>query len=114
MQRRHFHGSVLTFLASLTFLGCGGVPYPYFTLEGSPESRVVVIHLAENQTERVPAGTGMGGGLDPSEAVEVDGETVVIIEKGPAKVTMKANGPIFTVKTVEYDGKKVLYHEPLF
>lgn len=112
MQPRLLQFSIASLLTCLVFTGCG-VSYPYYTLDGSPESRVIVIHLSESQTERVPAGTGMGGGLDPSLAEEVDGETVVIIEKGTAKVTMKANGPIFTVKTVEYDGKPVLYHEPL-
>ena len=104
----------LTFclLACLAFVGCG-VSYPYYTIEGGQEGRVVVIHLSESKTEKVPAGTGMGAGLDPAAAQEVDGETVVIIEKGSAKVVMKAEGVIFTVKTVEYDGKTVLFHQPL-
>ncbi|HUG17587.1 MAG TPA: hypothetical protein VMM56_01325 [Planctomycetaceae bacterium] len=112
MKPRSLSFSVFCLLTCWMLSGCG-VSYPYYTLDGSPESRVVVIHLSESKTEKVPAGTGMGGGLDPSLMQEIDGENVVIIEKGPAKVVMKANGPIFTVKTVEYEGKTVLYHEPL-
>lgn len=112
MNPRSLSFSVFCLFACLMLSGCG-VSYPYYTLDGSPESRVIVIHLSENKTEKVPAGTGMGGGLDPSQIQEIDGENVVIIEQGSAKVVMKANGPVFTVKTVEYDGKPVLYHEPL-
>lgn len=92
--------------------GCG-LGGPYYTLDGSPESRVVVIHLKDDKTERIPAGTGIGGGLTAEQkAVLMTGQDVVI-EQGAARVTMSAKGPLVLVKTVEYDGKEIQFHEPV-
>ena len=100
-------------LLCLLVAGCG-MSYPYYTLDGSPESRVVTIHLAEGQTEKVPAGTGIGAGLTQDEVgTLLSGGGPIIKEKGKAKVTVGSSGAVITVQKVEYDGKEVFYHEPV-
>lgn len=103
----------LSMLLCLSAAGCGP-SYPYYTLDGSPESRVVVIHLDDNKTERVPAGTGMGGGITAAHKMILETGEPVTLEQGAARVTVTAKGPTILVKSVEYDGKEVLYHEPVF
>ena len=101
------------FLLCLTLAGCG-VSYPHYTLGGSPESRVIIIHLSETATEKIPAGSGIGGGLTSEMKLQMSSGEEVTIEQDSAKVTMIAKGPMFIVKSVEYDGKKVNFHEPIF
>ena len=102
----------LGLLLSLMLAGCG-MPYPYYTLEGSPESRVVVIHLSADKTEEIPAGTGLGAGLTQEEVGMIMMGQEVVKEKGAAKVTMASSGGPITVKKVVYEGKEVYYHEPV-
>ena len=110
MQPR-FRFACLSLLMCLA-AGCGG-GYPYYTLGGSPESRVVEIHLSESETVKVPAGTGVGGGLTGEhKAILLTGQDVTL-EKGPAKVTMTQKGPLPIVKSVRYDGKELRFHEPI-
>ena len=100
------------FLLCLTLAGCG-VSYPYYTLGGSSESRVVIIHLDETATEKIPVGSGMGGGLTGEMKLRLISGEEVTIEQDSAKVTMIAKGALFIVKNVEYDGKQVNFHEPV-
>jgi hypothetical protein len=100
-------------LLCLFLAGCG-MSYPYYTLDGSPESRVVTIHLAEGKTEKIPAGTGIGAGLTQEEVgMLLSTGGPVIKEQGKAKVTLGSKGAVITVQKVEYDGKEVFYHEPV-
>lgn len=112
-QRTSLTFVCLLSVVCLTVAGCGP-SYPYYTLKGSPESRVVVIHLDEEKTEEVPAGTGLGAGLTSEHMMRLSTGEPVTITKGSASVTMTAKGPALVVKSVEYDGKPVLYHEPAF
>lgn len=107
-----FRFACLTFVLSLFASGCG-MPYPYYTLDGSPESRVVVIHLGEGKTEKVPAGSGLGAGLTQEQVAILRMGEPVVLEKGAARVTMGSKGGPITVQKVEYDGKEVYYHEPV-
>ena len=100
------------FVLSLMASGCG-MPYPYYTLEGSPESREVVIHLSDSETIEVPAGTGMGAGLTSDQQMQIMQGEPVVLEKDGAKVTMASSGGPITVQKVEYEGKEVYYHEPV-
>lgn len=99
-------------LLCLALAGCG-TSYPYYTVGGSPESRVIIIHLDENTTEKISAGTGIGGGLTRAMQMQATAAGEVTIEKDSAKVTMIAKGPVFLVKNVEYDGKQIDFHEPI-
>ena len=100
-------------LLCLVLAGCG-MSYPYYTLDGSPESRVVTIHLGPDKTEKVPAGTGLGAGLTQEQVGHLlGGGEPIVLEKGKAKVTVASSGAVITVKKVEYDGKEVFYHEPV-
>lgn len=95
--------------------GCGP-GYPYYTLDGSPESRVVVIHFKDGKTERIPAGTGIGAGLTAEHRAALAMGQDAIIEEGAARVTVSAGGPlgaVVTVKKVEYDGQEIYFHEPV-
>jgi hypothetical protein len=112
-QRTSLMFVCLLSVVCLTVAGCGP-SYPYYSLKGSPESRVVVIHLDEEKTEEVPAGTGLGAGLTSEHQLILSTGEPVTIEKGAARVTMTAKGPAIVVKSVEYDGKPVLFHEPVF
>ena len=100
-------------LLAFAAAGCGGM-YPYYTLEGSPESRVVVLHVDEQTTEKVPAGSGLGAGITEELKVKLSDGSEQPIEKGKAKVWVQVKGPFFMVTKVEYDGKEINYHEPLF
>lgn len=105
----------LTLVLGCAMAGCG-MGYPYYTLGGSPESRVVVIHIDKETTEEVPVGTGIGGGLSAEHKAALAMGEEAVVEKGKARVTVTAKGPmgaVVTIKNVEYDGKKVLYHEPI-
>lgn len=102
----------LGLLLSLMVAGCG-MPYPYYTLEGSPESREVVIHLSADKKLEVPAGIGMGAGLTEAQKAQIMMGQEVVLEKDGAKVTMASSGGPITVKKVEYEGKEVYYHEPV-
>lgn len=102
----------LAALLCFVMAGCG-VSYPYYTIDGSPEGRVVVIHLSEDEKVKVPAGTGMGGMPDDARAMLASGQDATIEQDG-AKVTMMTKGPTIQVRKVEYNGEVVLYHEPIF
>jgi hypothetical protein len=102
----------LACVLSLAVAGCG-VSYPYYTIEGSPESRVVEIHLGEGKSEKVPCGQGVGAGLTADHWQQMQTEGHAIVEKGAARVTITAKGPAILVKSVEYDGKDVPFHEPI-
>lgn len=93
--------------------GCG-VSHPYYTLEGNTESRVVVIHIDEDTSEKIPCGSGMGAGLTGGMKTQMASGEPVTIEKGSARVTLTAKEPFFVVSKVEYDGQEVRYHEPLW
>lgn len=101
------------FVLCLALPGCG-TGYPFYTLGGSPESRTVEIHLDDKTIVKVPCGSGVGAGLTQEDKAAMMAGEEVIIEQDKAKVTMYSKGgPIFLVKAVRYDGKPVLYHEPL-
>lgn len=108
-----FRSVCTAFLLCLALLGCGA-SYPHYTLEGSAESRVVVIHLDETKTEKIPAGSGIGGGITNEMKSQMGDSGEATIEKDSAKVTIVAKGMVFLVKKVEYDGKEVYFHEPIF
>jgi hypothetical protein len=86
--------------------------HPYYSFEGSMESRVVVIHFKDGKTEKIPVGTGIGGGLTAEHKAILSTGKEAIVEKGKARVTVSGKGPIVMVKEVTYDGKRVGYHEP--
>lgn len=102
----------LALLLCCAATGCGG-GYPYYTLGGSPESRVVEIHLSDSETFEVHTGTGIGGGLTAEHKAALALGQDVTVEKGPAKVTVTPKGPAIIVNKVEYDGKEVFFHEPI-
>lgn len=104
--------ALLGLMLSLMLAGCG-MPYPYYTLEGSPESREVVIHLSADKTLEVPAGHGLGAGLTQEQVGRIMSGEEIVLEKDGAKVTMASSGGPITVKKVEYEGKEVYYHEPV-
>lgn len=102
-------------LAVLLCFAAGCAPkHPYYSFEGSMESRVVVIHFKDGKTEKVPVGTGIGGGLTAEHKAVLASGKEVTIKKGKAAVTVSAKGPmaaVVIVKKVTYDGKDVGYHE---
>lgn len=90
-------------------LGCQP-SFPYYTTEGSMESREVHVHVAEGEVIEVPCGLGMGGGL---EGLLPDENGVILKEQGDVtvKVTMKVGGSVITIDEVTYKGQKVAAHE---
>lgn len=90
-------------------LGCQP-SFPYYTTEGSMESREVHVHVAEGEVIEVPCGIGGGAGLEgllPDEngvITKVDGDVTV-------KCTLKTGGAVLTIKEVTYKGQVVSAHE---
>ena len=103
----------VAFVLSLLAAGCGP-GYPYYTIKGGQEARTVVIHLDDEKTEEVPAGSGLGAGLTSEHKMILSTGEPVTLEKGSARVTITAKSGLPVVQSVEYDGKNVPYHEPAF
>jgi hypothetical protein len=103
----------VAFVLCLLAAGCGP-GYPYYTIKGGQDARVVVIHLADDKTEEVPAGSGLGAGLTEEHKTMLSMGEPAVLEKGSAKVTMTAKSGLPVVQSVEYDGQNVPYHQPAF
>jgi len=114
MQRSmvRFRFACIALVLCFALAGCG-VSFPYYTLEGNQEGRVVVIHVTKDRIVKIPTTSGFGG-LGDDVSVQIVDEKTYEVEKGDAVVTMVANGPLMIVKKVEYDGREIKFHEPVF
>lgn len=92
-------------------LGCQP-SFPYYTTEGSMESRQVHVHISENEVIKVPCGLGMGGGLD-NKIPDKDGVIMVEQDGVKVKVVQKVGGAVITIEEVTYNGEVVPNHEPV-
>ena len=109
MQRSlvHFRLMSVAFLVCFVMTGCGP-SYPYYTLGGNTELRIVKIHITETEMLQVEL-----------TSADIDGQTYQltdegeVVEKGDAKVIITRKGPIALAKKVEYKGKEVKFHEPV-
>jgi hypothetical protein len=90
-------------------LGCKP-SFPYYTTEGSIESREVHVHVAEGEVIEVPCGTGGGGGLG---GLLPDDQGIITKEQDGVKVKIKMNagGAVPIIEEVTYNGKKCTAHE---
>ena len=76
---RHCSVWILAVVLLSTCIGCGG---PYYTMEGSRQAKMLVVHDGEKQI-KIHMGTGIGGALtgdavdpDGNFALEVDGVSI--------------------------------------
>jgi hypothetical protein len=104
--------SHLALVAVLLCVGISGCKpsFPYYTTEGSIESRIIEVHVAEDQIIKVPCGLGMGGGLDGKLP---DENNIITVEKDGVivKVELQAGGAVPIIREVTYNGKKCAAHE---
>ena len=90
---------------AFSIVGCKP-SFPYYTTEGSMESREIHVHVAEGQVIEVPCGLGAGGGITQEDRLSADENGEIVKEQDGVKVvlTLKSGGAVITIKEVYYNG----------
>lgn len=85
--------------------GCGD-SYPYYTIEGTMESRVLTVHVDADTTREISIGTASGG-LTGKNRADLQGGSTITVENHGVSVTLSGKTDAIEVGEVKYDGKVV-------